>query len=96
MAYEKHTWVCGETITAELLNNIEGGVEQALECCGDKGYECIETQEVLTSESVTTAAQGDFNIGRLAYPEPITADTIIVTFDGTEYECNATEKDGVY
>lgn len=27
MAYEKHTWVCGETITAELLNAIEGGVE---------------------------------------------------------------------
>lgn len=27
MAYEKHTWECGETITAEALNNLEGGVE---------------------------------------------------------------------
>ena len=27
MAYEKHTWVCGETITAELLNAIEGGID---------------------------------------------------------------------
>lgn len=30
MAYEKHNWVCGETVTAELLNNIEGGVQEAL------------------------------------------------------------------
>lgn len=27
MAYEKHTWVCGETITAESLNHIENGIE---------------------------------------------------------------------
>ena len=26
MAYEKHTWETGETITAELLNHIEDGV----------------------------------------------------------------------
>lgn len=25
MAYTPHEWECGETITAELLNNIEGG-----------------------------------------------------------------------
>lgn len=25
MAYERHEWECGETITAELLNNLEGG-----------------------------------------------------------------------
>ena len=47
MAYEPKTWVCGETITAELLNNIEDGIEEALACCGGseplnlsiKGYE---------------------------------------------------------
>lgn len=29
MAYEKHTWETGETITAEKLNNIEDGVYEA-------------------------------------------------------------------
>ena len=31
MAYEKQTWVCGETITADKLNHMEDGIEQ---CCG--------------------------------------------------------------
>lgn len=31
MAYEKHTWECGESITADLMNNIEDGIEEALE-----------------------------------------------------------------
>lgn len=26
MAYEKHTWECGEPITADKLNNIEDGI----------------------------------------------------------------------
>lgn len=29
MAYEKHTWETGETITAEKLNNLEEGIEEA-------------------------------------------------------------------
>ena len=29
MSYEKHTWETGETITAEKLNNLENGVENA-------------------------------------------------------------------
>ena len=29
MSYNKHTWETGETITAEKLNNIEDGVENA-------------------------------------------------------------------
>lgn len=28
MAYEKHTWSCGETVTAELLNNMEDGIAE--------------------------------------------------------------------
>ena len=31
MSYEKQTWVCGETITADKLNHMEEGIE---ECCG--------------------------------------------------------------
>lgn len=29
MAYEKHTWSCGETVTAELLNHIEDGIAES-------------------------------------------------------------------
>ena len=29
MSYEKHTWENGEIITAEKLNNIENGIEEA-------------------------------------------------------------------
>ena len=25
MAYTKHTWQCGESISADALNNLEGG-----------------------------------------------------------------------
>lgn len=52
MAYEKHEWTCGETITADLLNNLEGGVEQALECCSDKDYECSGELITLVDETV--------------------------------------------
>lgn len=28
MAYEKQTWECGDTVTAEKLNHIEEGIEE--------------------------------------------------------------------
>ena len=31
MSYETHTWESGETITAEKLNNLEDGVQEALD-----------------------------------------------------------------
>lgn len=39
MAYTRKTWECGDIVTAEALNNLEGGVEEALECCGSGGSE---------------------------------------------------------
>ena len=30
MSYKRHTWECGETITAELMNNLEGGQRKLL------------------------------------------------------------------
>ena len=42
MAYERHEWVCGEKITAELMNNLEGGVEEALSNSGGGGAFYIE------------------------------------------------------
>lgn len=29
MSYEKQTWECGETITADKLNHMEEGIENA-------------------------------------------------------------------
>lgn len=34
MAYVRHYWECNEVVTADQLNNLEQGVEEALECCG--------------------------------------------------------------
>lgn len=70
----------------------KGGVEEAL----DKGYSCTEEWVTLTDESVTTAiAEGNpFANGEFAYSESITADTIKVTFNGTEYTCNKRLEDG--
>lgn len=82
MAYTKQVWNCGDTITADKMNHIEEGIENA-----QNGYECIEGWTTLTDESVTTTlGEGDtVASGGLAYSEPITADTIKVTFNGTEY-----------
>ncbi len=34
MSYSEYTWQTGETITAEKLNNLEEGIQDALDCCG--------------------------------------------------------------
>lgn len=39
MAYERHNWVCEDNISADRLNNIEDGIEEALDCCGGGGGE---------------------------------------------------------
>ena len=35
MAYEKHNWSCGETVTAELLNHLEEGIARQAATGGD-------------------------------------------------------------
>lgn len=80
MSYTKTTWVTGDTITAAKLNNAEGGIEGA--------QWKSESTTQLFSESVTTAENHGMGGGALAYNTPITADTLIVTFNGTEYVCN--------
>lgn len=75
MAYTPINWQTGDTITAEKLNRC------------DNGWGVESTQ--LFSETVTTADDGEgFNVGTLAYASTIDADTLAVTFDGTDYECN--------
>ena len=83
MAYEPKTWSCGETITADALNHIEDGIANA-----DKGYECTESRQTLTEESVTTyQGQAPYASMGLSYNTLIDADVLKVTFNGTEYTC---------
>lgn len=58
------------------------------------GWKAKELKELL-SETVTTeldTVSSSAAFAKLSYSDPITADTIIVTFDGTEYVC---QKDAV-
>ena len=89
MAYTPKTWVCGETITADGLNNIEDGIQEALECCeggGDCGYSCETTSTVLTEETVTTSGSAPYIAADLSYSTPIDADSLTATFEGADYE----------
>ena len=81
MSYSEYTWQMGETITAEKLNNLEGGVQEAL-----SGYECVEIKNLFTEENVTTISQNAMNVGQFSYSQIIDADSLIVTIDGTSYE----------
>ena len=83
MAYEKQTWATGEVITQEKLNHMEDGIANA---GGDAGYECSETVTELFSETITTS--GIQNQASFSYSEIITADELIVTYDGVEYTCS--------
>lgn len=75
MAYTPINWQTGDTITADKLNKMDNGW----------GYENTQLfSETVTTESGIGGAEGAFE-----YSAQITADTIIVTFGGTTYTCNA-------
>lgn len=97
--FVKKTWACGDTITADELNRLEGGVEEAL----DKGYSCTEGWTTLTDESVTTehpegAPEGIYAGTLQGISEDMTATSLRITFDGTQYICsrNIDENDDAY
>lgn len=48
MAYTPTTWECGDAITAAKLNNLEGGVQEALECCGSGTLAIVERTDETT------------------------------------------------
>lgn len=79
MSYTPIGWQTGDTITAEKLNKM------------DPGWGVSSTQETLCNETVTTAYDSEqgMNLGMLTYSTPITADVLLITFDGVEYECHA-------
>ena len=79
MAYTPINWQTGDTITAEKMNKM------------DNGWGVATTSTQLFSETVTTEDQEGMIVGTLNYATQITADSIIVTFDGTDYTVSKTE-----
>ena len=79
MAYTPINWQTGDTITADKLNRCYNG------------WAVESSSQQLFSETVTTTLDPDYPDdpawGALAYSTLITADTLTVTFDGTDYVC---------
>lgn len=79
MSYTPINWQTGQTITAEKLNKM------------DNGWAVESSSQELFSETVTTTGDPDYPEdgvwGALAYSTLITADTLTVTFNGTDYVC---------
>ena len=78
MSYTPINWQNGDIITAEKLNKM------------DRGWDTSYT--TLFTETVTTVADGGFNSEYLTYAfAENPPETLTITFDGTDYECQKTE-----
>lgn len=82
MAYTPINWQTGDTITAEKMNKMDNGWS-------------VGTAQLL-SETVTTAEKGGMITATLAYTGTINYDSITVTFDGSDYNCDVTDMGGAY
>lgn len=86
MAYTKQTWNNGDIITADKLNHIEDGIVNS-----ENGYEySVEPQEIINESVTTLSTPYSYFMGNFSYGELIDADSIIVTFDGQQYELSKT------
>lgn len=79
MTYTPINWQTGDTITAEKMNKM------------DNGWVVESSSQQLFTETVTTTVDPDYPDepawGALEYSTMISADTLTVTFDGTNYTC---------
>ena len=84
MSYTPINWQTGDTITAEKMNKM------------DNGWGVSSTQ--LFSESVTTETiEGEsFAMAIFSYSTPISDESIVVTFNGTNYTVNRNGEEGYY
>lgn len=83
MSYTPINWQTGDIITADKLNRC------------DNGWSVITSQ--LFSETVTTAVgQGGMIGGQLAYSGMLDMPSLVVTFNGTDYECQRIDAMGAY
>ena len=70
----------------DILTVVDGEWAKA-----EPGFKCTETSTTLTEESITTAKpdpSAPYAMGNFSYSTLIDADTITVTFNGTEYEAS--------
>lgn len=88
MSYNKHTWATGNVVGAVDLNRIENGIAD-IDIDEIRGWGMQETQ--LFSESVTTTVDPEYPDepawADFVYNTQITAESITVTFNGTDYIC---------
>lgn len=89
MAYEKKTWVCGETITADGLNNIENGIEEALDCCESK-LPAVTTDD---NGDILTVVDGEWEKAEPGYK---CAEETATVFDGNLTTTYSAEMGGNY
>jgi hypothetical protein len=78
MSYTPIGWQTGDTITAEKLNKM------------DNGWSVETATQTLCNDTITSVDDGGMYVSQLSV-ESITADSIVVTFDGSTYQC---DKDG--
>ena len=76
MAFIKKDWKCGDTITADELNRMEDGIEEAVECCEGSGGTSM--QSVTYSELKTMRDNGALTAGS--------------QYRITDYECTTTQE----
>lgn len=89
MSYTKREWATGNVVGAVDLNRIENGIAD-IDVDEIRGWSVDSTQ--LFSETVTTVDMGHGAAdATLAYSTLISADTITVTIDGTDYVCDRIE-----
>lgn len=82
MSYTPIGWQTGDTITAEKLNKM------------DNGWSVETATQTLCNDTITSVDDGGMYCAQLS-ASSITADTIVVTFDGSTYQC-AKDGDGGY
>ena len=92
MAYEKHTWETGEVITAEKLNNLEGGIESLENNLSDALYEYETLFDDTLNLEYTSEDYYYTMLSSESWPAIFNNDslfeegvTLKVTIDGTEY-----------
>ena len=82
MAYTPINWQTGDTITAEKMNKM------------DNGWGVETSGGTLFSETVTTEDEEGIAWGEFSYSTKITAETVTVTFNGTDYQCQKVDAEG--
>lgn len=98
MSYEPKEWVRGETITANGLNNLEEGIQEALDYCESGGGSSLLNVLILTEELIqpgnyyvlkkqdgTYLTDDDVSVDSMPMLELILIDKVEV---GNSFECH--------